>query len=205
MSLHVAVVAHVARTEQAKRLTDELGAELFMDDGSIGEWFNHRRALAWAATQDGHAVIVQDDALPVAGFLEHATRAASERPADMIGLYVGRQRPKRAAAQRAVRQADRTGASWLTAPGLWWGVATIVPCAAIPALLDAADAMHSNYDIRLGRAWLATQRRPVTYTWPSLVDHADSPSVIERNRERPSGRVAWRVGVPNWTGGTVAM
>jgi hypothetical protein len=203
--LHVAVVAHHARTEQAKRLSEDLGAELFMDDGSRGEWPNHRRALVWGAARHGHLCVLQDDAVPVEGFLHHASHAASERPTDMIGLYVGRQRPMRLATQQAVARAEATGASWLTSKGLRWGVATMMPTAAIPALLDACDTRESAYDIRLGRAWAQTQNRPVAYTWPSLVDHRDESSVIDGRRDRPGGRVAWRVGVPNWTGGTVAM
>ena len=205
MALSVAVVAHVARTEQAKRLTDDLGAELFMDDGSLTEWPNHRRALEWGASQPGHLCILQDDAVPIDDFLEHANRAATERPDDMIGLYVGRQRPYQTAVIRAVKTAEAERASWLSASGLWWGVATVLPTVTIPALLAACDAKTSMYDVRLGRTWAQTQRRPVLYTWPSLVDHDDGPSVIHGRTSRQPGRVAHRVGVPNWSARTVQV
>lgn len=205
MSLHVAVVAHVARTEQAKRLADDLGAELFMDDGSLGEWANHRRALAWGAERDGHLCVMQDDALPIPDFTRHAERAIAERPDDMLGLYVGKGPLSVKSVEWAVHKADTAGAAWITYKRLGWGVAMIVPCHTIPALLDWCDDRDTPYDIRIGRAWQHTQGRPVHHCWPSLVDHRDEPSVIEGRNPRKPGRVAWRVGVPNWSGGTVAM
>jgi hypothetical protein len=199
----VVVVAHHARLEQATALAETLDAEMFVDDGSLGEWDNHERAIRWAAEHGTHAVVVQDDALPIPEFRQCVEQAIEHRPDDMIGLYVGRLRPERERVEKAVAQADEVGASWLTHERLLWGVATIMPNEAVPALLEYRS--HRAYDLRLGRAWAAHTRRPVLYTWPSLVDHADQPSVITGRPAREDGRVAHRVGVPTWSDVSVAI
>ena len=202
-SLAVAVVGHVDRIEQGKALAHDLDAELFVDDAGLGEWANHARALAWAAEQSAsHALIVQDDAVPVLGMLDHAHWAAGSYPGGPIGCYVGRVRPRPTAVTRAVRRAEQLDASWLEADTLLWGVATIIPTADIPDILDRPCSLP--YDERIGEHY-RRRRIPVRYTWPSLVDHADMPSVIEGRRERRLGRVAWRVGVPHQDGCVVRI
>jgi hypothetical protein len=50
---------------------------------------------------------------------------------------------------------------------------------------------------------------PFTYTWPSLVDHADVPSAIAFPTDgevRERGRVAWKVGTRDrWTRRSVEL
>lgn len=197
--IHVAVVGHAERITQAAGLAQTLAPSvLFLDDGSLGEWDNHERALCWGTEQTGHLLVIQDDAVPIDGLIEHCERAVKERPDDMIGLYVGQVRPKRARVLSAVQKADRLGASWLVCDELFWGVATILPCAAICALLAFCENVAQPYDERLGKAWCAVTERDVVYTWPSLVSHADGPSVITSRPQRADGRVAWRVGAPTW-------
>lgn len=199
MRLAVAVVGHVQRADQAARLAVQLApAALFLDDGSLGEWANHERALRWGATTlNHHLLVIQDDALPIDGFLTLATMAASERPCDIIGLYVGQQRPKAGTVARAVAQAERDGASWLASNSLWWGVATIFPSDLLEQILEDCSASDLHYDRRVGH-WAKRTGRDVLYTWPSLVDHADLPTVIAGRLERPAGRVAHKVGVPSF-------
>ncbi|WP_343944918.1 hypothetical protein, partial [Pseudonocardia zijingensis] len=128
MSLAVAVVAHPARLAAAELLAATLGAHLVVDEHQQGEWPTHARALAWAAEQDAsHALVVQDDAVPVPGLLEHVAAATDAHPDGPIGLYVGRTRPRPEQVARAVAQADEVGASWLEANTLLWGVATVLP------------------------------------------------------------------------------
>jgi hypothetical protein len=198
-----AVVAHVKREAQAQALAARLGAQTFTDDGTLGEWLNHSRALAWAADHGTHALVLQDDALPIPEFAECVRQAIEHKPEDMIGLYVGRQRPMRERVEKAVAKADEVGASWLTCERLCWGVATIIPTHAIAALLGYLST--APYDRRIGMAWREHTGRDVVFTWPSLVDHADGETVIKGRAQRVPGRVAHRVGVPSWADVSVAV
>lgn len=198
------VVAHTKRATQAQALAARLGAEIFTDDGTLGEWGNRARALAWTADRGTHAVVLEDDALPIPDFGECVRQAIEHKPGDMIGLYVGRQRPIRERVEKAVAKADEIGASWLTCERLCWGVAMIVPTRAIASLLAYATRTIPG-DRRLGEAWRAYTGRDVIYTWPSLVDHADGETVIKGRAARTPGRVAHRIGVPSWADVSVAV
>jgi hypothetical protein len=204
VTLAVVVVSHPARSDAALHLAAQLGGALVVDDGR-GEWATHERALEWAAGQHcSHALVVQDDAVPVPRMVEHARAAVEAYPEGPIGLYVGRSRPRPGQVERAVRLAEECGASWLEADSLLWGVATILPAVDLPGLLEWGRIASLPYDQRLG-LWYRRQRRPVRYTWPSLVDHADGPSLIP-GRPRREPRTAWRTGAPtSWDGPVVRI
>jgi hypothetical protein len=204
-SLAAVVVAHPARLPAAEQLANGLGAHLVVDEHEQGEWPTHARALAWAAEQEAsHALVVQDDAVPVADVLDHVGAAIDAHPDGPIGLYVGRSPPRPEQVARAVAQADEVGASWLEANTLLWGVATVLPAVDLTALLAWGRRCQLPYDQRIG-AWYRYQMRPVRYTWPSLVDHADWPSLLA-DRARTVPRVAWRTGTPvSWDGPAVRI
>lgn len=198
MRVHVAVVGHVDRVDRATSLAQALGASLHLDDGRLGCWGNHTSALAYGAeTGATHVITIEDDALPIDDFLVLAHQAIALRPNDPIGLYVGRQRPRGLRVAWATAKADELGASWLSCNELLWGVATAFPAADIPGLLAHDGASDRLYDQRVG-SYYRSLDRPVYYTWPSLVDHEDGPSVISERSQRPAGRVAHRVGIPQW-------
>ena len=204
------VVAHLGRVDQADNLMKQLpeNARCFMDSGFLGEWKNHRRALEWGWAQDvSHVVVLQDDAVLVDGFMDHVQEAASRRPEDLFGLYVGTGRPHAAAVLGAVDVARRSRASWIVTDGLIWGVGIVFPVKMINPFLTWCARTHSRlpYDQRI-TAWCRETRTRVSHTWPSLVDHADVPSVIKgRARHLETVRVAHEWGVPNWNDVEVNM
>jgi hypothetical protein len=204
VTLAVVVVSHPARSDAALHLAAELGGALVVDDGR-GEWATHERALEWAAGQRAsHALVVQDDAVPVPRMIDHAAAAVDAYPGGPIGLYVGRSRPRPGQVERAVVEAEKHGASWLEADSLLWGVATILPSGDLPGMLEWCSRSALPYDQRVG-SWYRRASRPVRYTWPSLVDHADGPSLIP-GRPRREPRTAWRVGSPtSWDGPIVRI
>lgn len=197
------IVAHTARASQALRLAENLGAQIHWDDGSLGEWGNHRRALETAALSDAtHAVILQDDALPVPGFASHVEVAIKQFPDNPISFYLGTSRPPnwQRFLRYAVIEADETNASWLSCSELLHGVAIALPVKDIRELLRWASTLDLPYDERLG-AWYRLQGRQVMYTWPSLVDHADENTLIAHadGQTREAPRKAWRVGTPTYS------
>ena len=200
-SIEVHVVAHPIRQEQAEKLAKEVEAtETWIDTSGLGEWDNHLRAWTQLSYSGAtHAVVLQDDAIPVEGFREHAQRAATDRPNSMISLYIGTHRPRASEVVTAIVEADRQGASWLSADTLMWGVGVIVPVARIPEMLEAVEGCTYPYDQRLG-TWPKDLGEEVYYTWPSLVDHMDQKSTVWRsNRLQQGTRVAHRTGIPDWS------
>src|SRR6266568_3195656 len=68
--ISTAVVAHETRILAAAELAHALDAVITLDDGSLGAEANHLQA--WQATGTAHAdwaLVLEDDALPVPGFL----------------------------------------------------------------------------------------------------------------------------------------
>jgi hypothetical protein len=61
-----------------------------------------------------------------------------------------------------------------------WGPLIVVPTSSIEEMIRYCDPLTqiANYDRRLSRYWEIGRHLPVWYTWPSLVDHRDGPSLI---------------------------
>lgn len=194
ITIEPVVVAHPDRLHRAQRLGLEIGASKFAVDASgAGEWANHRDALLLGAHSGAsHVLCIEDDAVPVPNLLEETRKAVEVRPNACISLYVGTGRPRQIGVRNAIRRAEALCLDWLSADSLCWGVAFIMPTSDISNMLEWAKGSRLPTDQRIG-AWYRSQQRPVFYTWPSLVDHADIPSVI-KGRPRPEKRVAHRVG-----------
>lgn len=154
-------------------------------------------------------MVLEDDALPVSRFREELDAALAVAPTPVVGLYLPRERPQYAQdriAQAVVRVGD---ASWITAPRTWSAVGIAVLGDLVPDLVQHLDRDRNRpIDEAIGR-WTVARNRPVAYTWPSLVDHADVDPVIRQRadrqpRDRP--RRAWRVGHrTEWTSEAVAV
>jgi len=191
------VMAHPARLWQARPLATLLGATLVMDDGG-GE--NATADRAWSACPPDSTwhIVVQDDAVPVPHVVQQARDALSEAPTEVVSFYYGTGYPTgvSAAAMAATGRADEAGAGWMIGHRLCWGVAVALRAELVPAMLAAVAPSAVPYDRRLA-IWAVTHGLPVGYTWPSLFDHADGPSLVRR--VRPLARRAHRVGVrPTW-------
>jgi hypothetical protein len=111
MRLDIAVMGHVTRLEQAHRLADQQHALLALDAGGLGE--NACGDLAWryAAGRGDWSIVLQDDAVPVPYFREHALAALGElslEPRDaVVSFYTGTGRARRG--QNPPRHAHRVG------------------------------------------------------------------------------------------------
>lgn len=199
VSVAVAVAADPRRAERAERLAAEVGGHVVWDT-KRSEWDTHARAWRWCHAQGADwGVVLQDDAVPVPGFRDVIGGILWAAPVwSCVGLYVGTSRPPQVQPlfRRLMAEADARHDQWIRADSLYWGVGVAMPRGDIlPALRHPSFLIP--YDERVG-AFFRAARRPVLYTWPSLVDHADEPTLLVHadGQPRTERRRAWRVGVP---------
>lgn len=188
------VVGHHQRRDQAKRLSDSLFAHLLVDEHDRGANYNHRRALEWAAGQPCRVVVLEDDALPVAGFAEKVSDWLECFPDQLCSFYLGTGRPPQYQLEIATKliAADRIRAGHITMQRLMHAVCYSVPPALLPVLLSRWDA-GKPADFAVGDACGG----PVVYPCSSLVDHADGEPVEKHPDRQPrhERRRAWRLHV----------
>lgn len=205
------IVAHAARLERAAKLHADLGVDfntgLFLDDGTLGCDRNHLRAwesIAAGAATDWCAVF-EDDAEPIADLAYHLDSALRYAPAPVVSLYLGRGRP--AHWQKRIQNAVAWDRPFIVTNRLLHCVAVVIRTELVAELIKDADEavtceVNKPIDEALTEA-LTNRNLPIAYTNPSLVQHANLPTLAKhRYPEVPfSDRVAWRVGVPDsWAG-----
>ncbi|EPX3843576.1 hypothetical protein ACWY7B_004797, partial [Enterobacter hormaechei] len=165
-----------------------------IDDGNHGANWNHRRALEWAAEQPCRVVVLEDDAMPVAGFTDLVGECLNRFPDSLVSFYLGTGRPPQYQMQIAERLivADKTQADYITLPRLIHGVCYSVPSQHIERVFSRwVSSKPADYAV--GDAYGGT----VVYPCYSLVDHADGEPV-ERHPDsapRTERRRAWRLHV----------
>jgi hypothetical protein len=204
------VVAHRSRTERAGRLHTELNlyfpTSLFLDDGSLGCEFNHLQA--WDSVCSGATtewcMVLEDDAEPVPDLAYQLAQALPYSPAPMVSLYLGRARPSHW--QRRISNAMRFDRPFIVTTHLLHCVGVCIRTELVFELLNdarkAIDEVNKPIDEALTEA-MQNRNLPIAYTNPSLVDHADEPSVAVHRYEQPQlePRVAWSIGVrESWVG-----
>jgi len=193
MTFSIGIVAHTSRSSAAKLLSMSVGAQFIsVDNGMLGCDANHdavHRHLAGMGTD--WSVVLEDDAVPVDGFRDQLRAVLKVAPAPVVSLYLGRQRPPQYQSRiaAATTKADLVDAHWLTSSRLLHAVGYAIRSELLPDLLEVPLRLPA--DERIG-AW-ADQ---TAYCWPSLVDHADMPTIVDHpdGKPRPPGRTAWRTG-----------
>lgn len=194
----VAIVAHPRRRRHLDELALMTNAEaVVVDDDDYGCEVNHLRAWEWLAGGTcPWSVVIEDDALPVERFRYQLHAALKVAPTPIVSLYLGRVRPPhwQASVSQAVGRTMLKDACFLLAPALLHGVGYAIRTALVPDLLAEVPALVPGLPIDEAISTWARQRGyQISYTWPSLVDHRDEPSVTTHQDGQPrrSGRVAW--------------
>ncbi len=189
--ISVAIMAHPSRTA----MVDELLTGLDQDaavvwDEKSDRWDTGRRSLLAYDPEAEYHLVIQDDSIPCADLLTGLNAAVEHVPHHCpLMLYVGNTRPHRGVIGRAVKEADKVGASWLVMAETYWGPGLVIPTHLIDELVEWGDSQRdANYDRRIGR-WFRNQGIEVWCPWPSLVEHRDSPSLVVG---RAGGRHAHR-------------
>lgn len=192
----VGIVSHLSRGGEARRLAEDVCADLVSrDNGLMGCDGNHdlvHNLLLGLGCE--WSVVLEDDAVPVAGFIAELRSALRVAPSPVVSLYLGRLRPPQyqRSIRSAVERADAAGADWIVSDRMYHGVGYAIRTELLESLSEFV--VDLPVDERISE-WVRSNNLKVSYTWPSLVDHADIPTVIERHRDgarRTPGRVAWR-------------
>jgi GT2 family glycosyltransferase len=196
-AVQIRVIGYASREVRAKKLADFLDAELFLDDGTLGIEGNHLAALRAPVEGASHIVIVEDDAQPHPDFVARAAAWVDRFPDDLISFYLGGGKPatwqNRIGKQLAL--VDKTGRDLTKFTKLFHGVSYAMPAGKAASIDPDTLVLKNGVDLALGEWWRQTTGRPIIYTLPSLVDHADDGS----SRDGPDGpkkfrapRKAWR-------------
>lgn len=188
MRLSVAVKAHPDRKALVDELVERLDgpAEVVWDRG-LGNWDTSARA--WAAydpAADWHLVL-EDDTIVCRDLVAGAARLLTGLPPrSVVSLYLG-DHAHIDVHDELARLATESAASWIRGDRLIWGPAIAAPVGSVPAMLAWCDGRDEPYDTRLGRHY-SQAGYPAYFTWPSLVDHAQVPSLLGHNAGRRARR-----------------
>lgn len=190
--IKIIVIGHHSRRDMSTRLAESTAAELLIDEGDHGANWNHRRAIEWAGKQDCPVLVMEDDAIPVAGFVEIASEWITRFPDHLISFYLGTGRPPQYQQQIAacLIDADKRKGDYITMDRLIHGVCYSPPQSGISTILKNWNRTKAA-DYAVGDAL----GRKVIYPCYSLVDHADGVTVERHpdNEPRNERRRAWRL------------
>lgn len=198
----IGIVAHQSRTAAARRLATEVCADFIsIDNGLMGCDGNHQSVQHHLAELPSTwAVILEDDALPVDGFRDQIDHALPMAPSPIVSLYYGRQRPPhwQRRMDTALTKAQESQANWIIGTHLLHAVGYAIRTELLAGLLDHTSTLPVDQHIS---QWAQRFGHLVSYTTPSLVDHADLPTVVDHpdGQARRPGRKAWTTGTrDNW-------
>jgi GR25 family glycosyltransferase involved in LPS biosynthesis len=208
MTFNIGIVGHVTRSEHAEKLAKRVNGFVALDSGTLGCDGNHLNVLERLDSAPADfSVVLEDDAVPTRAFLRHLKAALPLAPSGLVSLYIGKQRPPQyqAAIKAAVKRADDQDASWIIGSRLFHAVGYAIRTSLLDSLLSFDSRLPIDEHIS---AWAQLHGHVVSYTWPSLVDHADMPTIVAHRDGQPRtpGRVAWRTGGrETWTTTSVPL
>ena len=195
--MRVIVVGHVRRMNWIEKLQEVFPTcSAVVDFANRGALEGHIAALSLAHASGERCIIMEDDAIPVEGFMEHAANWCSAFPNSLVSFYLGTGRPPawQARVDIALEQADD---AYITLPRLIHGVCYSIPAnrvAAVLARIKALGGSDEGADFLIGRMFGGE----IVYPVESLVEHRDDGS-IERHPDgepRIERRVARALAAP---------
>ncbi len=197
----------------AETLAGAVGAEFVsIDDGTLGCEGNHRRVWLHLSHYDNPwSAVLEDDAVPVPDFRNQMTKALNAAPTDVVSFYLGNPEhwswyPKRKESlTESGEQADRTHAHWIVTRDILHGVAIAIRTHLIADMLHHIERSPQPIDYAI-RQWCRDTHRDIGFTWPSLIDHHDGPTLVKHPDGKPrlKPRKAWRTGMlGTWTSNAV--
>jgi hypothetical protein len=217
VNVAIGIVAHNDRFDMAYQLGRQVDTHVTsFDSGDLGAFGNHLQvwtALSETCTGADWFVVLEDDAQPVDGFHTQLALALDTAPTPVVSLYLGRSRP--ADIQQPLRELIHAGidSNWILCQRMLHAVGIAVRADLVPDMISTLmkpPCVFAPIDQAIGM-WARRREniRYVSHCWPSLVDHADTGSVIAEHEDgQPRGpliptasgipilerRVAWKVG-----------
>jgi hypothetical protein len=143
-------------------------------------WRNARAAWEMREGDSDWHVLLQDDAVLCEDFAEGISEALRHVPGPaVVSPYLGNGRlvPERWTTLAA--STDEVGASWIRTSKLMWGVSIAIPTLLIPDMIKHADTRAGVPDDMRVAGWAERNGIDVWYTWPSLIDHRQVPSLTK--------------------------
>lgn len=205
----IGIVAHTLRAGEAKHLAKTVKADFIsIDNGILGCDDNHHTVQHHlAALPSTWSVILEDDAQPVPNFRTHLTHCLPMSPSPIVSFYMGRSKPQhwQHRYRKALAHAKAADASWIQSTHLLHAVGYAIRTELIPYLLD--HSTNLPVDQHIGH-WARYHGHTIAYTYPSLVDHADTETLVDHpdGQPRPKGRKAHLVGErEQWTTTSVPL
>jgi GR25 family glycosyltransferase involved in LPS biosynthesis len=197
----IGVVADMRRQQMAWDLATQVNATvLSYDDGAMGPTKNHLKVWTKLLQHGGDwAVVLEDDAIVGPQFTTQLKQVLESPPAQVVSLYLGRGYPK--AWQRFIKKAMMADdAHFIMSTHVLHGVALAMRMTLVEDMLRWVTWMSQEQrqwpvDEQITE-WCRRRGYKVAYTKPSIVEHADGPSLLVHpdgdGRDVP--RKAWEFG-----------
>lgn len=184
--MKIIVVSHPSRALMVAKLQEHLPIDLVVTD-QVSALHGHTLALKCAQAFDERVVIMEDDAIPVVGFIEKAQAWFDRLPSELISFYLGTSRPPhyQARVDNMTKYAAQIGQDFIRLNQLIHGVCYSLPVGAAADVLPRMRLVEADFAI--GAAW----GRGVVYPIESLVEHRDTKPVEQHPDGQP--RVERRV------------
>lgn len=183
-SVSAVIMAHEKRAAFIPELQARLDREVpVIWDEKNDRWDTGARAMRAYDPEASHHLVIQDDAVLTANLIAGVERALEYVPSPEktpLALYLGRNKPFRHTMNVVATKSEQLQASWVKMTQIHWGVGIVFPTNLIDEMVTWCDTRSEipNYDRRISR-WVGHKHLDVYYPWPSLVDHRDSPSLVE--------------------------
>ena len=149
--------------------------------------------------------MLEDDAIPVAGFRDQLSAVLAVAPAPIVSLYLGYGYIYDRDVKHHLDQAEIIDANWIVTGRVLHAVGLAIRGELVESLLAALPRDKTQAIDRSVSLWARRAGHEVAYTIPSLVDHRDDTSLVLPHRRR-SPRKAWKVGGrKQWNTTSIAM
>lgn len=187
MAISIGIISDSRRKGMGARLADRVGADfLSVDDGSLGCTQNHARAWRQHATNPADWNLnLEDDAVPVEKFRDQLDKALEVAPTPIVSLYLGGGYIGDNLTEALLGNASTIGAHWAVAHGtILHAVALAVRREILAPMIEYLGTRTEAVDSTLS-SWALSNSYQISYSIPSLVDHADEKSLVTKYRRTP--------------------